>query len=83
MQLLIGPDGTISCIYDESIDLSTLGKLSISRGSHVEPTESGQWQADLSPVSGPLLGPFDTRSQALAAEHAWLEHHWLNKEVNL
>ena len=43
------------------------------RHSHVEPDESGRWIADLSPVSGPALGPFPTRSAALAAEAAWLE----------
>ncbi len=31
---------------------------------------------DLSPVGGPVLGPFRLRSQALAAEQAWLDG-WL------
>ena len=35
------------------------------------------WLADLSPVNGPVLGPFDRRSEALAAELAWLEANWL------
>ena len=34
--------------------------------------DAGRWLADLSPVSGPLLGPFCLRSQALAAEQEWL-----------
>ena len=29
------------------------------------------------PVGGPVLGPFDRRSEALEAERAWLEAHWL------
>src|SRR5436190_10005749 len=77
MQLLIRPQGTVRCIYDEAIDLHALGRLSIARGSYVEPTDDGRWTADLSPVSGPLLGPFVSRSDALTAERAWLEGHWL------
>jgi hypothetical protein len=77
MQLVIEPAGTIRCVYEEVIDLPALGQLTIRRDSHVEPTEGGQWLADLSPVGGPVLGPFVTRSQALQAERAWLERHWL------
>ena len=41
------------------------------------PTPDGRWTADMTPVGGPVLGPFDRRSEALEAEHAWLEAHWL------
>ena len=78
MQLIIGPDGTGRCIYDESIDLHALGQLHIRRASLVEPTADGQWTADLSPVSGPILGPFPCRTQALTAETVWLDANWLN-----
>ena len=77
MELLISPSGQARCIYSEEIDLAVLGTLSISRGSHVEPDENGQWLVDLSPVSGPKLGPFAARSVALAEEIAWLSRHWL------
>ncbi|MEQ8788717.1 MAG: hypothetical protein RIC55_20570 [Pirellulaceae bacterium] len=77
MQILISPDGTLRCLYDETLDLHGLGQLTITRASHVEPDESGRWRADLAPVGGPLLGPFTLRSEALAAELAWLEDHWL------
>lgn len=77
MQLIIHPDGITRCIYGEDISLHVLGSLSIQRASHVEPTDDGQWTADLSPVNGPLLGPFGSRSQALQAELLWLEQHWL------
>ncbi|WP_339685961.1 hypothetical protein [Gimesia maris] len=77
MKLLIKPDGGVRCLYDEMLDLQGLGQLHIERGSHVEPDADGQWMADLSPVSGPLLGPFPNRSAALDAEHDWLEAHWL------
>ena len=76
MQLIISPTGTIRCIYAETIDLGRLGELAIRRASHVEPTANG-WVADLSPVAGPTLGPFSSRSLALAAEAAWLEANWL------
>jgi hypothetical protein len=78
MQLVIHTDGAVSCLYGEAIDLTALGCLTIERGSHVEPDELGRWFADLAPVSGPKLGPFDRRSEALDAERAWLEANWLS-----
>jgi hypothetical protein len=77
MQLLIKPDGGIRCLYDEALDLHGLGQLQIERGSHVEPNADGLWMADLSPVAGPLLGPYPNRSAALDAEREWLEANWL------
>ena len=77
MQIVISVDGVARCVYDEAIDIACLGNVSIQRGSHVEPNEEGQWTADLSPVDGPVLGPFDARSEALAAEIAWLHEFWL------
>ncbi len=73
MQLMIHPDGTVACLYGEAIDLTKLGGLTIRRASHVEPDENGWWHADLSPVNGPVLGPFEARSEALSAEEAWIE----------
>jgi hypothetical protein len=49
----------------------------IVRASTVEPDRDGRWHADLRLLLGPVLGPFDRRSDALAAEVAWLEEHWL------
>ena len=77
MQLVIDPRGSVRCVYSEELDLHALGQTSIRRASHVEPTNDGQWTADLSPVGGPNLGPFPVRSQALEAEHDWLQNHWL------
>lgn len=78
MQLVIQPNGSVRCVYSELLDLRALGPLNIARGSHVEPDPSGQWFADLLPVSGPRLGPFSRRGDALAAEQVWLEEHWLS-----
>jgi hypothetical protein len=77
MDLVIMPSGEVRCIYDEVIDLHQFGSLDIRRSSHVEPTGDGCWSADLSPVGGPVLGPFVGRSLALAAEQAWLSANWL------
>ena len=81
MQLVIDSQGTIHCLYAEAIPLAALGQMSIRRASHVEPTPAGRWLVDLAPVSGPLLGPFALRSQALQAELHWLEAHWLTTPV--
>ena len=77
MQLIVESDGALRCVYGEEIDLHALGNPSVSRASHVEPDQHGRWFADMSPVDGPKLGPFDRRSDALAAESAWLESNWL------
>jgi hypothetical protein len=73
MTIVIAADGTARCLYLEAIDLAELGQPVITRASHVEPDAAGRWFADLSPVSGPALGPYAARSDALAAEAAWLE----------
>ena len=77
MNLIITPSGCVRCVYGETINLHSLGTPDIRRGSHVEPTDDGQWTADMSPVDGPMLGPFVARSSALHAETAWLDRHWL------
>ncbi len=77
MNLIVNPQGQVRAIYDEAIALDTLGPPSITRASHVEPDAEGHWTADLRPVGGPVLGPYARRTEALAAEHAWLEVHWL------
>jgi len=81
MQLIVMPTGEIRCLYDEVLDLAALGRPAITRASHVEPDADGQWWADLSPVSGPHLGPFPWRTEALDAEQTWLEANWLTGTV--
>jgi hypothetical protein len=77
MQLIVLSTGEIRCLYEEVIDLAALGRPAITRASHVEPDADGQWWADLSPVDGPSLGPYRQRTDALGAEHTWLEANWL------
>ena len=76
--LVVGRDGTLEALYGERLDLTPLGTLTIRRASHVEPTPGGLWTANLSPVGGPVLGPFAKRSEALAAECRWIDVHVLS-----
>ncbi|MGA2255088.1 MAG: hypothetical protein ABSG53_10535 [Thermoguttaceae bacterium] len=75
MTITIEHDGTARTIYSETLDLESMGTVTIARASHVEPNEDGQWFAQM--VGGPVLGPFAKRSAALAAEVAWLESNVL------
>lgn len=77
MLMIFDTNGSISCLYSDILELDQIGRLTISRGSHVEPTPDGQWTADMSPVCGPVLGPYRSRRDALAAEVDWLEANWL------
>ena len=72
MQIVIRPTGLLIGIYSDSFDYGELGRPQIRRASHVEPDESGHWFADLSPVDGPKLGPFDKRNEAIDAELEFL-----------
>jgi len=58
-------------------DLSESAKRWLRERGVVGENLSGDvWFADLSPVAGPVLGPFACRDEALAAEVAWLrENH--------
>jgi len=78
MDLVVDACGEIRCIYDEALDLREIGKLRITRASHVEPDAEGYWWADMGPVDGPVLGPFRSRTEALAAERGWLAERMAN-----
>lgn len=76
MLLNVEPSGTIRFIHtDDLAPLLQEGTPTISRASHVEPNSDGTWSADMSPVGGPVLGPFTLRGDALSAEVAWIERH--------
>jgi hypothetical protein len=77
IRLRVSGGGWIKAVHHDALAWQQLGGVSIQRGSHVEPTANGEWTADLSPVGGPVLGPFAKRGAALAAELRWLERHWL------
>jgi hypothetical protein len=72
MELVVDTGGSVTCIYDEALDLREIGPLKITRSSHVEPdAEDFRW-VDMRPVDGPVLGPFKNRTEALEKEREWL-----------
>ncbi len=77
MILSISPQGEIRGIYTDAFPWQVLGKALVQRASNVEPDHLGLWWADLSLSNGPRLGPFARRTDAIAAEIAWLEKHRL------
>lgn len=80
MKLKITKEGKIRFVYnDKLLKLNRLGKTTIKRASHVEPTEGNEWIVDLSPLTGAtlILGPFKTRKEALDQEHLLIEKKYL------
>lgn len=74
--IIITADGNMRFIWaDELSDLVQSGKPTITRASDVEPLPDGRWVADLGRVGGPVLGPFNKRIEALAAEVRWMEEN--------
>ena len=68
-------EGEIRFIHqDDLAEVFQAGKTTTRRASHVEPVKGG-WNADLRPVNGPVLGPFNRRDTALQAEDSWLRQH--------
>ena len=78
--IFVNRDGTLQFIYDDDLADGFAGEeQETRRASHVEPFKAPfdwrpatRWQADMAPVGGPVLGPFDSRQQALDAEREWL-----------
>lgn len=73
IDIMIEEDGTLRAIYNDAlVPLMEQGEARTARASAVEPVEVGRgWTATM--VDGPVLGPFTTRAEALAAEVAWLK----------
>lgn len=76
-QIIINSNGTIRFIHNDDIAevFIKLGEAKTTRASYVEPLSSGKWEADLTPVWGPILGPFNRRDEAVSAEIEWLQNH--------
>jgi hypothetical protein len=75
--MIVDPGGTLRFIHDDAAVkiAKAVGPVTIKRASHVEPTGDGRWEADMSPVLGPVLRGFETRQEALDAEVKWLHAH--------
>lgn len=83
-EIFILPDGTVKFLYyDELKPLLSVGPTyDVIRASHVDPerTNDGlKWFANMFPVNGPKLGPFETRAAAIKAEIDWLMENDLCK----
>ena len=82
MDIIISQSGQLRFIYnDDLLGLADQGSTTVRRASHVEPCEGG-WQADMSPVDGPMLGPFRTRAEALEHEVDWLTRHNIPQPID-
>jgi hypothetical protein len=80
MLIAIAQDASVKFIHNDAMFLALKeeGTATVQRASHVEPTVDGLWEADMSPVNGPLLGPYTTRQEALDKEILWLEEKLTN-----
>lgn len=80
IDLVVEVGGKLKFIYnDELHELLSFGESKITRVSYVEPFGLC-WMADMAPVGGPILGPFDLRQEALDAEVAYIKKHVLEGE---
>jgi hypothetical protein len=84
----IAPNGKMTFIHDDQFKgLLSQGKATITRASHVEPGDpaKGQdplkWYADMAPSNGPILGPFETRQEALDQETTWINENVLTPKL--
>ena len=73
MNVTVTPQGDIRFVWDDALHaVTTLGPWTRRRASHVEDDGHGCFTADMSPMGGPVLGPFHLHKDAIAAEVAWL-----------
>lgn len=76
IEVTVLADGDLLFLWDDRLQpLLDVGSAVIRRVGRVEPAKT-EWVADLSPVRGPVLGPFRLRDEALQAEREWLARHW-------
>jgi len=75
IQLRLHGDTIRHIYHDGLLPLADHGQAVTARASHVEPCQTGGWMVDLTPVGGPVLGPFPRRDVALNIEVEWLNQH--------
>lgn len=74
MTLSISPDGTVKCLWTDTIPLHELGPLCVKRASTIEFNERAQdWEVRL--AADPLFVAFShqSRAECLAWEHQHVE----------
>lgn len=75
--LIVAPDGSVSGLYTEAVDLAALGPLEIRRASQVEFNPEVQaWEAVL--PGGEVIARSPCRVEALARERATLQARLLS-----
>lgn len=79
--IVISDGGVIEHIYTELFDLTACGDSTITRASHVEPSENadGSWYVDLAPIGGEMVTGFAKRSEALKYEEERV-NQWLKQK---
>lgn len=71
-------EAAITWLYNAGVIETSVAGPSSNWGYRVVASKQNirkQWWADLLPVDGPVLGPFDTNTEALEAEVVWLKEH--------
>jgi hypothetical protein len=49
MESVVDAGGDVRCVYGEELDLREIGKLQITRASHVEPDAEDYFRNDMGP----------------------------------
>ena len=78
LTVLVTEEGDVIYVYNPLIDsiFRDSGFKGVpKRASSVEPIDDSNWEADLSRVGGPVLGPFSSRDEAVDAELEWLNEN--------
>lgn len=72
----IAPNGDVTTLYTETVDLRVLGELEVSRASNIEYDHRLQgWMVVLRDGTA-LPEAYPSREDALAAEVAYIHAHW-------
>ena len=74
--LIVDPDGQVSGLYTDALELAALGELEVTRASHVEFDGAAQeWVISL--LDGEVVGSRKRRVDALALERELLQARML------
>lgn len=88
VEIIIGPGGSarhlttraanrLACNIGPVCGRIRASRVETAADLGIETSSPHQFFAELAPVGGPCLGPFDEREDAVAAEQDWLCQHGL------